>query len=354
MPINVFGNSNSNDKGNRVDTSLFLQKPYLRTKFIEANIEEDIDLKNRYEVRNLPDPTNIQDACNKNYVDNIFRIDIDFNDVKLENIKFVKVNYQQAVNEHLTPKNYVDNKRDEKSLLRLDPDEKLNLDEQDCLLLSPTLTSPETVIEIPTKALIAGLHDENERNRRDLGIDFYDESNDLVKNNKTNDFNDNIILNVRSIQINDDTSSDDFVVNKKYVDYEFLNKTDSSLVRNNQNNDFNNNNITNVKNIQINDSPTNDNHLINTKNVDDELNKNTILGFNQTLTKYLKISVGNDTYNLTKYDKMQITDTTLIFYPNSVDYFLRNWVIKCNDKNNIGNIQNFIKSTKTNSPTGNS
>ena len=50
MPINVFGNSNSNDNGNRVDTSLFVQKPYLRTNYIEANIEEDIDLKNQYRI----------------------------------------------------------------------------------------------------------------------------------------------------------------------------------------------------------------------------------------------------------------------------------------------------------------
>ena len=30
---------------------------------------------------------------------------------------------------------------------------------------------------------------------------------------------------------------------------------------------------------------------------------------------------------------------------------LQNWNIKCNDKNNIGKISNFIKSTKSNSPT---
>ena len=40
--------------------------------------------------------------------------------------------------------------------------------------------------------------------------------------------------------------------------------------------------------------------------------------------------------------------------PNSGGYFLQNWKIKCNDKNNNGEIQNFIKSTKTNSPTGDS
>ena len=44
MPINVFGNINSNDNGNKIDTPLFVQKPYLRTNFIGSNIEEDIDL----------------------------------------------------------------------------------------------------------------------------------------------------------------------------------------------------------------------------------------------------------------------------------------------------------------------
>ena len=47
MPINVFGNS-SNNSDNKIDNSMFVQKPYLRTNYIEANIEEDIDLKNQY------------------------------------------------------------------------------------------------------------------------------------------------------------------------------------------------------------------------------------------------------------------------------------------------------------------
>ena len=102
MPINVFGNS-SNDNKNKTDTSLFVQKPYLRTNYIEANIE-DIDMKGQYRIKNLPDPLSIREACSKNYVDNIFKNDIDFNKVKLENIKFVKINYQPAVNKHLTPK----------------------------------------------------------------------------------------------------------------------------------------------------------------------------------------------------------------------------------------------------------
>ena len=71
MPINVFGNS-SNNSDNKIDTSLFVQKPYLRTNYIEDDIEEDIDLKNQYKIKNLPNPTNIQDACSKNYVNNLF------------------------------------------------------------------------------------------------------------------------------------------------------------------------------------------------------------------------------------------------------------------------------------------
>ena len=71
MPINVFGNS-SNNTNNKIDTSLLVQKPYLRTNYIESNIEEDIDLKNQYRIKNLPDPISIREATSKNYVDYLF------------------------------------------------------------------------------------------------------------------------------------------------------------------------------------------------------------------------------------------------------------------------------------------
>ena len=70
MPINVFGNSSNNNNDNKIDTSLFVQKPYLRTNYIESNIEEDINLKNQFRIENLPDPKKLHDACNKNYIDN--------------------------------------------------------------------------------------------------------------------------------------------------------------------------------------------------------------------------------------------------------------------------------------------
>ena len=271
MPINVFGNSNSNDNNNKIDTSLFVQKPYLRTNYIEANIEEDIDLKNQLRIKNLPDPISIREPASKNYADNLFNdssitgndAHIDLNDRNITNARFIQVNQLPQIDYHLTAKLYVDNSINESSLLRLDPNEKLDLDNQDSIILNSTLTDTVTVTEIPTKAFIDSLHEENERSRRDLGIDFYDESGDLVKNNQNNDFNDNIILNVASIQINNNPTNEDHAVNKKYNDNEFLTKTVSSKVKNNQNNDFNNNSIINLKNIQINDLPINDNDVVN-------------------------------------------------------------------------------------------
>ena len=44
MAINVFDNSISNDNGNKINTSLFVQKLYLRTNYIEANIGFDLKI----------------------------------------------------------------------------------------------------------------------------------------------------------------------------------------------------------------------------------------------------------------------------------------------------------------------
>ena len=158
--------------------------------------------------------------------------------------------------------------------------------------------------EVNTKAYVDQFHQENERSRRDLGIDFYDESSVLVKNIQHNDFNDNKLKNIDSITVNRVPTSDNGVSNKKYVD--------------------------------------------------DELDKNTILNFNQTLENYLKISVGKDTYNLTKYNEIQITDTTVLKVCNGGGYLLPKWAIKCNDKNGTGKITTFGGATKTHSPTSDS
>ena len=170
MPINVFGSSSSAyDNGNETDTSLFLQKPNLITIYIESNYEEDIDLKNRYRIKSLPDPISIREACGKNYVnifiDNIFNdpsiikntAHVDFNDKNLGNVHSIKVNSFPSLEEHLTPKIYVNqaiSKIVDESLVNLDPDEKLKIDEQDSIVPNSSLTLPKTLIELPTKSYV--------------------------------------------------------------------------------------------------------------------------------------------------------------------------------------------------------
>ena len=193
MPINVFGNS-SNISENKIDTSLFVQKRYSRTKYIEAKLEEDIDLRNQYRIKNLPDPVSIREAASKNYVDNLLNDpsivkntahNIDLNDGNITNAKFIHVN-QLPIDSHLTAKLYVDNTLDEVSLVRNyhDNDFKNN----NLTIVNSIIPNTQAVNDnqIIAKDYIDQFHQENERSRRDLGIDFYDESSDIVKNNQDN------------------------------------------------------------------------------------------------------------------------------------------------------------------------
>ena len=189
MPIYVFGNSNSNNSDNKIDTSLFVQKPYLRTSYIESKKEEDIDLKNQYRIKHLPDPISIREAASKNHVDNKFNDPsilkntehFDLNDRNFTNARFFQVNQIPLIDSHLTAKLYVDNaisdSVDESALLRFDPDEKLK---QESVNLNSILTSLKTIIELPTKNYV-----ENK---------FKDPS--IIKNRYHVDFNDKNIDNV--------------------------------------------------------------------------------------------------------------------------------------------------------------
>ena len=94
----------------------------------------------------------------------------------------------------------------------------LKLDEQDSIVPNSSSTSPKMKIEIPTKAYIDSLHDENERNGRDLGLAFYDREVDFVKNNQINNFNNNILTNIDSITVKRKPTSDKQLTSKKYVD----------------------------------------------------------------------------------------------------------------------------------------
>ena len=114
------------------------------------------------------------------------------------------------------------------------------------------------------------------------------------------------------------------------------------MVKNNQDNDLNDNKLTNIDSIQVNMNPISDNEVKNKKYVDDSIGEGTLLRINQTLQNYLKVTVGNDTCNLTKYNKIQLTDTTVMKAGNTGGYLLQNWNIKCNDKNGKGKISNFF------------
>ena len=105
MPINVFGNSNNSDKKN--DTCLFVEKPYLRTNYIEANFEKVIDLKTQSKIKDLPDPISIREAASKIYVDNKFNdpgkikntAHANFDDKNLDIVRLIKVDqYQPSKN----------------------------------------------------------------------------------------------------------------------------------------------------------------------------------------------------------------------------------------------------------------
>ena len=269
-------------------------------------------MKNQFTIKKLPCPQENSDAVCKSYVDNLFNDPsivkntehTDLNDRNITNARFIQVNQWPQIDSHLTPRLYLDNAIDESSLVRNNKDNDFS---------SYTLTNINSITlnkqtendnEVITKAYVDQFHNDNERNRRDSGLSFFNEEVDLVKNNQDIDFNDNKLININSITINNDRTDDNHVGNKKYID--------------------------------------------------DELDKNTILRFNQTLQNFLQVSVGNDTYNLTKYDKKQITDSTIFKTGNSGGYLLPSWRIFCNDKIINGKITNFVRATKTNSPTGDS
>ena len=113
-----------------------------------------------------------------------------------------------AAREHLTPKYYLDQAVSyhvsEISLLRLDPDETLKLGEQDSIVLTSAIASPERIIELPNKSYYVSLHEIN-RNRRDLSSVFNDQDNE-IDNNKS--------YNLDTVTVNRNPSSDKDLVKR--------------------------------------------------------------------------------------------------------------------------------------------
>ena len=189
------------------------------TNYIEGNIEEDIDIKNKFWNKKITCLIKNRDAAIKSYVDsgliyrNIIRNNahVDFNDEILDNVRFVKVNSRPAVRKHLTPNCFVDetlsHSVDVSSLLGVDPNEKLEIDERYSKFLNSFLTSPKTIIEKPTNLYVDSLHD-TIRNRQDLSSVFNDQDKDFVANE---------LFNLVSVTVNRNPNSDNQLANKKYV-----------------------------------------------------------------------------------------------------------------------------------------
>ena len=210
----------------------------------------------------------------------------DLNDRNITNARFIHVNQWPQIDSQLTAKLYVDADIDQPSLVRKNQDNDFNNNKLTNINSNTLNKHAENDNEVITKAYVDQFHQENERSRRDVGLDFYDASNDLVKNNQDNDPND-----------------------KK---------------------------LTHLDSITVNRNPISDNELANKKYIDESMREGTIRRFNQTLENNLKVSVGNNTYNLTKHKKTQLIDTTVLKAGNPGGYLLPYWEIVCNDKNNSG------------------
>ena len=107
---------------------------FLRTNYIESNIEEDIDLKNHFRIKDLPDPISLREAASKNYVDFFFNdpnllqntAHIDLIDRIIANASFIQVNQLPQIDSHLTAKLYVNNAIDQISVVRNYQDNDFN------------------------------------------------------------------------------------------------------------------------------------------------------------------------------------------------------------------------------------
>ena len=151
-------------------------------------------MKNQYLNEHLKDPISIREAASKIYVESLFNgpsiikniAHVEFIGENLDNVQFIKISSMPAFGEHLRDEHYFDqaisNSVDEQTLLGLDPNEKLKLVEQDSTILNSSLTSPKTIIEIPIKAYVEYLT-ENNRNRRVSSTVYDDQDNefDIIK-----------------------------------------------------------------------------------------------------------------------------------------------------------------------------
>ena len=162
----------------------------------------------------------------------------------------------------MTPLNYVEIANDEISLVTKNQNNDFNNYNSNNVNSYNLNTQSVNDNRLLTKTFVNKFHHFNERSRRDLRMDFYNKSNDLVKNKQVKSLNDNKI-----------TILDSVIVNK---------------------------------------IPILDNELANRKHVDDEICKDTIVRFNQTLQSFLKVTVNGIVFNLRKKTNNKFLTSQLI------------------------------------------
>ena len=176
----------------------------------------------------MPNPISIRDAYSENYFDNLFKdptikkysSHIYLNDTNITDARFLQVKQLPQIDSHLTAKLYVDNVVDEVSLVRSNQDNDFNnhnLTNINSITFNTPAVNDNQVIN---KDYVDQFHQETERSRQDLGIYFYNESSDRVKNNPDKDFNDKKLTNIYSIRVNRNPISDNELTNKNYIDDE--------------------------------------------------------------------------------------------------------------------------------------
>ena len=75
-------------------------KSYVRANYIESEMEEDIDMKQKFKIINLTEPTNLTDAANKGYIDN-----------KINESTLLRIpTYEPLTNDYVSLKNTSSNK----------------------------------------------------------------------------------------------------------------------------------------------------------------------------------------------------------------------------------------------------
>ena len=140
--------------------------------------------------------------------------DVDFNDKNNDNFRFVKVNFMPALGEHLEAEFYVDqaisNSVNEPSLVTTNRDNDFNNFKLTNIEGNTLNSQAVNDVEVISKPYVDNHYQETERPRRDLGLDFYNQSSDFSR-----EFKDNKSTNLDSIPPNRNRCSGNELANKK-------------------------------------------------------------------------------------------------------------------------------------------